>query len=131
MASLRDRLLDAGISEESSSLIIHSRREGTSQTYESAWKRWSLWCGGRGLDPFTCPINSILDYLSHLFHLGTPSRTIGGHRSAISAYHHPIAVDSALVATGRHPLVSAVMSGINHLRPPQPKYSFTWDVEFV
>ena len=83
------------------------------------------------MDPFTCPINSILDYLSHLFHLGTPSRTIGGHRSAISAYHHPIAVDSALVATGRHPLVSAVMSGINHLRPPQPKYSFTWDVEFV
>ena len=131
LASLRDRLLGAGISEESSSLIIHSRREGTSQTYESAWKRWSLWCGGRGLDPFTCPINFILDYLAHLFHQGTPSRTIGGHRSAISAYHHPIVVDSALVATGRHPLVSAVMSGINHLRPPQPKYSFTWDVEFV
>ena len=131
LASLRSRLLDAGISEESSSLIIHSRREGTSQTYESAWKSWSLWCSERGVDPFACPINSILDYLTYLFHIGTPSRTIGGHRSAISAYHHPVVVDSALVTTGRHPLVSALMSGINNLRPPQPRYSFTWEVEFV
>ena len=131
LASLRSRLLDAGISEESSSLIIHSRREGTSQTYESAWKSWSLWCSERGVDPFACPINSILDYLTYLFHIGTPSRTIGGHRSAISAYHQPVVVDSALVTTGRHPLVSALMSGINNLRPPQPRYSFTWEVEFV
>ena len=79
-----------------------------------------MWCSGRGVDPITCPIDLVLDYLTHLFHLGTPARTIGGHRSAISAYHHPIAVGTALVATGRHPLVSAVMSGINHLRPPQP-----------
>ena len=90
-----------------------------------------MWCSGRGVDPITCPIDLVLDYLTHLFHLGTPARTIGGHRSAISAYHHPIAVGTALVATGRHPLVSAVMSGINHLRPPQPKYSFTWDIEVV
>ena len=131
LASVRKRLRDAGVSDGASGLIINSRREGTSQTYESAWKKWSLWCGGRGLDPITCPVNHILEYLSHLFSSGTPYRTIAGHRSAISAYHVPIVVDSTLVTAGRHPLVSALMSGVHNLRPPQAKYSFTWDIEVV
>ena len=131
LASVRDRLRDAGVSEGASSLIINSRRGGTTQTYESAWKKWSLWCGRRGVDPFTCPVNDILDYLSHLFSSGTPYRTIGGHRSAISAYHAPLIVDSAVISAGRHPLISALMSGVHNLRPPQAKYSFTWDIEVV
>ena len=131
LASVRDRLRHAGVSESASGLIINSRRGGTATTYESAWKKWSLWCTQRHLDPITCPVNHILEYLSHLFALGTPYRTIGGHRSAISAYHNPIVVDSALVTAGRHPLVSALMSGVHNLRPPQARYSFTWDIEVV
>ena len=131
LASIRDTLEQAGVPGEASSLIINSRRAGTAQTYESAWKRWSMWCSGRGVDPIRCSINPIMEYLAHLFNLGTPSRTIGCHRSAISAYHHPITVNSALVTVGRHPLVSALMSGINNLRPPKQRYSFTWDVELV
>ena len=131
LASVRDRLRDSGVSEEASSLIVNSRRGGTTQTYESAWKKWGMWCRGRGLDPFTCPINHILDFLSGLFSSGTPYRTIGGHRSAISAYHTPFVIDAAVVPAGRHPLVSALMSGVHNLRPPQAKYSFTWDIEVV
>ena len=131
LASVRDRLEVAGVSGQATEIIVSSRREGTAQTYESAWKRWSVWCDRRGVDPIRCPINPILDYLAYLFHEGTPSKTIGTHRSAISAYHLPITVDSALTTTGRHPLVSALMSGINNLRPPQQRYSFTWDVELV
>ena len=131
LASVRDRLRDAGVSEDASSLIANSRRGGTTQTYESAWKKWSVWCRGRGVDPFTCPVNHILDFLSNLFASGTPYRTIGGHRSAISAYHTPFVIDSAVITAGRHPLVSALMSGVHNLRPPQAKYSFTWDIEVV
>ena len=32
---------------------------------------------------------------------------------------------------GQHPQVSRVMSGVHNLRPPQPKYGFTWEVELV
>ena len=131
LASVRNKLQESGVSGQASEIIVSSRRDGTCQTYESAWKRWSVWCNQRGVDPIKCPINPVLDYLAHLFHEGTPSRTIGTHRSAISAYHQPIAVDSALTTTGRHPLVSALISGINNLRPPQQRYSFTWDVELV
>ena len=83
------------------------------------------------MDPVTCPLNDVLDYLTHLFSTGTPYRTIGGHRSAISAYHAPIVEGSAMVAAGRHPLVSALMAGVHNLRPPIAKYSFTWDIETV
>ena len=131
LAGVRDRLKSAGVSEGASNLIINSRRDGTSQSYESAWKRWSMWCSGRGVDPFTCPVNDILEYLTYLFDLGTPSRTIGTHRSAISAYHQPVVVNNTSVRTGRHPLVSALIAGINNKRPPQCRYSFTWDIETV
>ena len=76
-------------------------------------------------------MNDGLLYLTHLFHLGHPYRTIALHRSAISAYHNPMVVGSALVPVGRHPRISQLLSGIHNLRPPKPKYSFTWDVEVV
>ena len=48
-------------------------------------------------------------------------------RSAISAYH--IHIDDKSV--GKHPKVCALLAGIFNLRPPQPRYVFTWDVEIV
>ena len=54
-------------------------------------------------------------------------RTIRVHRSAISAYHLPI--DG--IKVGKHPRTSELMSGVANLKPPRPKYSFTWDVEKV
>jgi len=32
---------------------------------------------------------------------------------------------------GRHPLVSQLLKGIYNSRPPQPRYSTTWDVDIV
>ncbi len=73
----------------------------------------------------------ILDYLASLFQKGLEYRSIGVHRSAISAYHEPIAFRGALSTVGKHPQVSKLMSGVHNLRPPKPRYAFTWDVEKV
>ena len=83
------------------------------------------------MDSFKCPVKHCLDYLTHLFQTGHSYRTIGVHRSTISAYHDPIVVGSAVIPVGKHPNVSTLMSGIHNLRPPTAKYSFTWDVETV
>ena len=32
---------------------------------------------------------------------------------------------------GEHPQVSSLITGVFNNRPPQPKYSFIWDVQFV
>ena len=120
LASVRDRLQAEGVSEEVINLMLHSRRQGTTKSYESAWKNWSLWCGRRGVDPTRCSVNDGLEYLTNLFELGRPYRSIALHRSAISAYHVPMVVGNALVPVGRHPKVSALMSGVHNLRPPLP-----------
>ena len=49
------------------------------------------------------------------------------YRSAISAYHPQ--VDD--VKVGQHPLVQQFMKGAFNLRPPQAKYSETWEVSRV
>ena len=88
--------------ERLQNLILKSQRSGTTKNYESAWKRWTLWCGGRSVDPVTCSLKHVLDYLAQLFAEGKEYRTIGVHRSALSAYHAPIEGSPV----GQHPKIS-------------------------
>ena len=127
LAGLRDTLSAEGISSRASELIINARREGTRLNYESAWKKWFRWCSRKQVNPFECVLNHILEFLSDLFHEGLEYRTIGVHRSAISAYHLP--VDG--INIGKHPRVSSLMAGISNLRPPRLKYCTIWDVQVV
>ena len=125
--NLRQNLLAEGISERASNLITNNRRTSSIKHYESAWKKWCGWCSEREISPTRSNINYVLDFLAELFEKGLEYRTIGTHRSAISAFHDPI----ENIRVGNHPRVSALMSGIFNKRPPQPKYPFIWDVETV
>ena len=62
-----------------------------------------------------------------LFEAGLKYRTLNSYRSAISAFHE----NGNSVPTGRHSLVTSLMKGIGNLRPPTPRYNFTWDLEQV
>ena len=131
LASIRDRLTEEGLSPEAIHLVLNARSKGTIQNYESAWKEWRRWCSGRSVDPFTCSLTQVLNYLGHMFDSGYEYRSIGVHRSAISAYHIPLTNSGLQMTVGRHPQVSSLMSGVQNLRPPRPKYAFTWDIEVV
>ena len=72
-------------------------------------------------------ISKVLDYLSYLFNLGYEYRTIGCHRSTISAYHEY--VDNKPVRQHSH--VCALLKGVFNERPPQPRYVFIWDIQTV
>ena len=124
---LRENLQTEGVSERASKLIINSRRTGTLRHYQSAWGKWVGWCDKQKISPTACDISYVLDYLANLFEQGLQYSTIGSHRSAISAFHNPI--DG--VKIGENPRVSDLMSGIFNQRPPQPRYTFIWDVEVV
>ena len=125
--SLRERLTAEGISEKTASLITDSRRGSSLSHYESAWRKWSSWCNERDVDPIRCTINFVLDFLSDSYDKGLSYNTIAGYRSAISAFHEPI--DGSSV--GKHPHVSAILTGVFNNRYPQPKYQFIWDVDVV
>ena len=83
----RQRLLATGISERASKLISSTRRQGSLSNYNLSWSKWTSWCGERKTDPYRCAISEMLDYLSYFFDLVYEYRTVGCHRSAISAYH--------------------------------------------
>ena len=70
LASLRDRLRAEGVSEGVINIMLHSRRQGTTKSYESAWKNWRLWCGRRGVDPTRYSVMDGLDYAADLFQKG-------------------------------------------------------------
>ena len=117
-----------GVFEETTQLISNSRRQSTLGNYRSVWKRCYGWCDSWKFDPFRCPVDYILEYLSSLFYNEKLLyRTIGLHRSAISAYHVHV-VDKPI---GQHPLVCSLVSGMLNLCPPQPKWLFVWDIQEV
>ena len=69
----------------------------------------------------------MLEFLKDQFKGGKAYRTLNVYRSALSAVL-PL-VDSFRV--GAHPLVTQLLKGISQLRPPVPKYSYTWNVSEV
>ena len=127
VVSIRRSLTAEGISEEASVLILSSWRHRTENAYSSSWRRWEQWCSINGFQPVHSPLNAILEFLTAEFHQGKQYRTINSYRSAISMTHEKI--DGVLV--GKHPLVSRLLKGVYNQRPPQPRYSTTWDVGVV
>ena len=81
------------------------------------------WCNEQDSDPISCPIGEVIKFLTHLYEQGYQYRSINTYRSAISSMHEK--VDGYEV--GQHPMVSRLLKGIFHERPPQPRYSETWD----
>jgi len=84
-------------------LQISSQKQGTNANYESAWRRWSNWCDKQQVDPFSCDLTLILDYLAEFFESGLGFNGIASQRSTMSAYHDPIKG----TPVGQHPRVSA------------------------
>jgi len=98
---------------------------GTRSHYKSAWNSFNSWCSERKVNPISCSLEIILNYLGSLFEKGREYCTINGHRSAISAFHQAIEG----VPVGQHPSVTSLMKGVSRERPPKPKYVNIWEVE--
>ena len=121
---LRQRYQDCRVSEGATKLLLVSWRQKSSKTYDSLFGKWVSWCRGRDSDPVSCAIGEVINFLAHLYEQGYQYRSINSYRSAISSVHEK--VDGYEV--GQHPMVSRLLKGIFHERPPQPRYSETWDV---
>ena len=127
VANIRNSLNHQGVSNQATTLILSSWRKTTEDAYSCCWRRWEQWCTSAGYNSIHAPISAILDFLARQFAEGKQYRTINSYRSAISMTHTPI--DGVVV--GKHPLVTRLMKGVFNRRPPQPRYSFTWDVGMV
>jgi len=127
LESLRRQHSTTGVSKETSELLLAGWSKGTNTAYQSGWKRWSSWCERREIDSIRCGIQCFLDFITSLFKEGLQYRSINLIRSAVSTTHLP--VDGTPI--GQHPLVKQLFKGVYNSRPPQPRYTHTWDVSAV
>lgn len=127
MAYLRQQYEEGGFSCQARELLSAAWRKNASDQYASAWRKWTGWCSPRKINPVSASLNDIINFLASEFLQGKQYRTLNVYRSAISITHPTI--DS--VQVGEHPMVCQLLKGIFNSRPPQPRYSFTWDVSVV
>ena len=116
-----------GLPEHVTRLLSAATRKLTNKTYDSTWRKWSGWCDRRKTDPISAGLNNILTFLGEQFERDLQYRTVNVFRSAISSTHRW--VDGKPI--GQHPLIIPLLKGIANERPPQPRYSTTWDVSKV
>ena len=117
----------AELSEEVRKILLAAWRQSTGSAYSSAWSKWVSWCTERETNPLSASIETVLEFLTEQFNNGKAYRSINVYRSALSAVL-PL-VDTCKI--GSHPLVSQLLKGMFNLRPPQPRYSHTWNVAQV
>ena len=127
MAHLRDSFTSQGLSGEASELLLASWRDKTNKSYNSLCTKWFTWCQPRNRNPFDGPVADVVNFLAELHEQGYQYRSLNSYRSAISSIHNQ--VDGQPI--GQHPLVSRVLKGAYHARPPQPRYNTFWDVGIV
>ncbi|KAJ8050270.1 hypothetical protein HOLleu_03405 [Holothuria leucospilota] len=123
----KGNLTARGLSEEAQTLITSSWRKGTSDQYDCVWKFFSGWCSEREINPFCASLEEASNFLAEQFEKGKSYSTLNIYRSALSATLPPI--DGKPL--GQHPLICRLLKGVSIKRPPQAKYSFTWDVQVV
>ena len=116
LARLRERYQDDSLSTEASELMLASWRAKSSQTYDSLFRKWASWCSERSRNPVSGPIADVANFLAHLHEEGYQSRSLNAYRSAISSVHDT--VDG--VEVGKHPMISRLLKGAYHARPPLP-----------
>ena len=69
----------------------------------------------------------MLNFLAKLYKDGYQYSSINSYRSAISSVYEKI--DGYNI--GQHPLVTRLIKGFFHVRPPLPRYTQTWSVQLV
>ena len=123
---LRQLYRSAGITEETTSLLLASWRSSTTKNYNSSWRVWE-WCVQSGTNPISSSLSNILNFIAFQFGEGIEYRSLNCYRSALSSVLSSI--DGFDV--GRHPLVCRILKGAFQLRPPKAKYTTFWSVEQV
>ena len=125
MTYLRKKFSDNSLSEKASRLLLASWRTKANQSYDSHFRKWLSWSLERSFDPVSGPLAEVANFLANLFEQGHQSRLLNAYRSAISSVHDR--VDGMEVE--KYPIITRLLKGAFHARPPLPCYTVTWNVQ--
>ena len=106
-------------------ILVFGMAEDTFSHYDLAGRKWNSWCSRRQINPITCPLNFLSDFLTQCYHEDFHFNTISGFRSAIFTYHDPIGG----ISIGSNTCISHLLSGMFNNKSLQPEHTFIWDVK--
>ena len=127
MAIERDELLLSVLDPSICDTLRSARAPSTRLVYSNCWAAFSSWCSDRDLDPVSCPVQHVLQYLQCLLDAGRAASTLRVHTAAISFNHSHI--DGRTV--GAHYWVTQFLRGAKRLRPPRVRRAAAWDLPLV
>ena len=81
----------------------------------------------RGLDPKTCPVKVVLNFLQSLLDTRRAASSLRVYAAVISAFHDLIGV----LSIGKHHMLSQFLKGANRLHPGRCLRAPSWDLPLV
>ena len=119
---------EAGLSKEAADLASASRRDSTRRSYNSRLVRYNKWCGNREINPHTASLSEVSQFLTEVFQGGVMPRTVRAYRTAIAAIHHGFGQG---MTVSNSPVLSSLVKGAFHQRPPKQDLVPEWDLSLV
>lgn len=104
-------------------IMLASLSENTVKQYNTYLKQWYNFCINLNIDYFEVSVPHIISFLTTMYEDGAVFSSLNCCRSALS-----LILGSKLCNDDR---VSRFLKGVFRLRPPLPKYDFTWDPAVV
>ena len=127
LAPERLRLEQRGLSAEVIAVMMGSWATSTSKLYAAKWGVFVRWCTDRQVDPKSCNVGHILDFLHLLYDQGWAASTIKVYAAAISACHEGFPKGPVF----SHPWVKRFIAGTRRLRPATHTVAPPWDLQLV
>jgi len=114
---LWERFSSDCLSEEATKLLLQSWRSKSAQSYNSQFRKCTVWCPERNRSPISGLASNVANFLMKLFVEGYQASSLNSFRSTISSAHDQI--DG--ITIGKHPMIYRVLNA----RLPLPYYTST------
>ena len=109
-------------------MLDNDVRKSTKKVYKSRMDTFSAYCRDLEVDPTSCPVSVVVNFLSILRRVfGYEYQTICSYRSAISKYH--VGLSSGSMGTTK--VVKRLTRACFIEKPPLPRYSDIWDMNVL
>lgn len=116
-------MIEKQVPLSSINIVLASLSENTIKQYDTCLKKWFQFCTANNFDLLEESVPNILLFLTEQFEAGAQYGTLNSCKSALSLILGP--------QIGNDIRIKRLFKGIFRLRPPLPKYHFTWDTSLV
>ena len=127
LSRIRGSFQERGLPQETIDILCKGWRDSTHKQYTSYVKRWSSFCSEHNAEETQSSVEFILKFFTHLFDKGYSYSAINTTKSALLTF---VKVNNKY-SWNTDPLIVRFFKGVFNLKPPTPKYSFSWDVDIV